>query len=590
MLLWPLILSLVASADLFFAAPESRKVTAPKVQLSLVIFSVLDAGDLYQALFVTSHYRQLAHQAILARYGASDGEKTCVDYSKVLDEFESVVQAAGKDAYCAETKHEVTMALVVSPHFRLLKFILEDRFGFCIELRYGSLPKFALSVRFSNFVKDDYMIWALPHILDSGASGNEWIHLVRGLIELERWDLLQRVTFKNVTASHFKKLMSLPVPEFVAMAAAEAVLRSDPDSKFSNLLALAVLGNAAVPLPENCRIPLFAFHYLHQKNAPLPSSYELVDGLCESSTPFWTHVFEATFKEAEKLLCLVMMHGDGLSKLLARAYYEPISDSVLSCSSENAVYQSMLIRFNFSPISNNYVAQNYTTMLEGLVISYSTICAFLDCKQYELVEQCSLASISDHLLQRLIDKLYWLQDDRLIPLIQKCIKQLKKPLELLKDLFQRGVEYTYTELVLDSIQTAPPSDVANVASSIELFGMLESLAFDDICVSKAKEILATLAQCGIIENRATDDFFAFDMVVFWEASEVVINYFFRKVWNRLAFRVEEVLGLLWSKKYSVGFLVMLIRACGLMFCQMDRALAFRPDLTRVLYADDSDDC
>lgn len=62
-----------------------------------------------------------------------------MDCSKVLDEFESVVQDAGKGACDDEAKCKVAVGLVVSPHFRLLKLILEARFGYCIELRYGRL-------------------------------------------------------------------------------------------------------------------------------------------------------------------------------------------------------------------------------------------------------------------------------------------------------------------------------------------------------------------------------------------------------------------------------------------------------------------
>lgn len=98
---------------------------------------------------------------------------------------------------------------------------------------------------------------------------------------------------------------------------------------------------------------------------------------------------------------------------------------------------------------------------------------------------------------------------------------------------------------------ASQSGVADVVGSAELLGMLERLVFDALCLGEAKNILATLVQCGIFDEKITKASFAYSMLVLWEAVEYVIKYYFLEVERVHWLKIAQVLGLLRSEKYSI---------------------------------------
>lgn len=151
--------------------------------------------------------------------------------------------------------------------------------------------------------------------------------------------------------------------------------------------------------------------------------------------------------EAEQLLHLVLKHGSSESKHSSHILREEIFDFAPSLYQAD-VYQALLMRFSFAGIFTTHVKDSYESMLAGVLqFSYYTACAFIDCQQYELANRCTFAEEWWLGAKALISKLYHLDDERLNPLMEKCLKSPLNGPEFFKRLIKRNPGDSYIPLI-----------------------------------------------------------------------------------------------------------------------------------------------
>lgn len=547
------------------AAGESIEAFVP-LEILQHAMSRLEFADLRQVSRVSTCFCRLAYRILRPGYCVEHDGKTYLNYTRLLADFDRLVENARAEDYGAyQIEH--------------IQRTLEAEFGYCIRHSRNRVPQFCLFVLHFNILADPRKMSVLAHALDQRLRAYEWVSFVSWLIELGQTDILGQMTFGKINTACFRKLMRFALPESVVGAAVKALRQNEPASELILPLAAAGFGSEPGPLPENCSIPLFVFRYMHERGAPLPERFILVDGLQESSIPFWMHVLEQRAEEAQALLHRVMVHGDDKSKPLASAVYGPVSAVALS-PPERAVYEDMLIRFRFSRICNDNVVGNYSRMLKELKVHYRATRALLDCGQYSVVDECGFYPMSEANLELLIDRMYRHRDAQLDLLIQKCVRQLKEPLKLLKCLIKRKANRSYSELVWNSICTFPPTSTSDDCSSFPPLDVLEALMFEqNIPIDSVRKMLGVLAEHEIFREQATGSASTLYTLMFWEAPENAIKHFLDLLPSDYMLDVYSVRVLLLSTKYSSGLCHKLIQCLPPMLpADLVEFLEYRPDL------------
>lgn len=546
------------------------------------VLSKLDFAALCQMSFASKRFRLLADENIKALYGICHNKQTFLNYSKIIHERKAlVVQVAGEN----DTAGKISGTLAASMDYKCIQSILEARFGHCIQSVPGTLPEFYLHDVSLDILSDSCKISVLPYILDQIILDPLWIYLVRGLVDLGRFDLLSQVMFPQISSLHFCKIMSAAVPKQVIAAAAKSLQQTTPTSELSALLAYAGFGDAAASLPDTCSVPLFIVRHLHENGISIPADRVLVDGLEESSISFWMYVIE---KEARELIDLVFKLGDGKSKCLAGVFYGPVPDNG-PAEFDKDVYQAMLIRFRFSPICNGNVVQNYESMLENfLPAGFHSTCALLDFELHTLVDRYGFASFVEADLAMLINRIYQLKDDRLVPLIPKCIKNLRNAPKLLKRLIQTKADEAYIQPVWDSIQSADMFRTINDHSCSAPLEVLKSLVFEQsISIDNVQRMLGILEGFQGNGVKVSKEAHALYTVMFWEAPETVISHFLDQVPNDFKLDHKSAWEVLVLTEYSDEFCARLIH-CLEPIDSFGRGQIrqFRPDLAIKLGLED----
>lgn len=557
MLAWLLMLFYLIAAS---SAPGAQKLA---IEVALheddlrAILLKLDFAALYQMSFASKYFRILADETIRALYGICHNKQTFLNYSKIIHERKALVVQMAREK---DTAGKVSMTLAASMDYKCIQSILEAEFGYCIRSVPGNLPEFYLHGVSLDILNDSRKISVLPYILDQIVFDPLWIYLIRGLVDLGRFDLLSQVVFPQISSLHFCKIMSAAVPRQVIAAAAKTLHQTTPTSELSALLAYAGFGDAAASLPDNSSVPLFIVRHLHENGSPIPADRVLVDGLEESSISFWMYTME---KEAKDLIDLVYKLGDGKSKCLAGVFHGPVPDNG-PAEFDKDVYQAMLIRFRFSSICNDSVIQNYESMLANFSpAGFHSTRALLDCGLHTLIDRYGFDNYAEADLAMLISRIHQLKDDRLAPLIPKCLKNLRNAPKLLKRLIQTKADEAYIKLVWDSIQSAEMFRTINDHSCSAPLEVLKRLVLEqDISVDTVHGMLGMLEGFQGNGFGVSKEAHALYTVMFWEAPENVINHFLHQVPNDFKLESESVWGVLVLKKYSSEFCARMIHRLG----------------------------
>lgn len=573
---WLLTLLCLLRVGLTFAAPGPSIEVSVSKDVLLTVLLELGFADLYQVSCASKGLCSLANQAIRALYGIQVGGRACLNYTSLLDEFDRLARDGWDDKSAAEADRIAE----VSAHCMCIQTILEAQFGCCIKYAKDRLPEFYLCEGSLDILNYQQRLSVLPYVIDQMASGQRWAHYIRGLVELGHFSLLDQVTFSKLDARYFVWLMSVPLPEPVVVAAAKSLCKNEPSSKLSGLAAWAVLGDQTAPLPESCQVPLYLLRYLHGDGPQIPPSAVLVDGLDESSIPFWIYVTTKEVNGARELLELILRHGDTGTKRLAGAFHEQILSSDLE-GPQKDVYQAVLTRFRFSAICNEQVVQNYSDMTGRLAsVGYHAACAFIDCGQYSLLDLSRLDVPAKIDIDALVDKMHRLHDDRLDLLIREGIRRLDDAAGLLKHLIKRKADDAYVQLVWDSIQSAHQFRSLGYYCCFVPVAVLRGLACDPgFSVEHACQVLGMLTGFRHRVMQVSKEAHIFYTALFWEAPEEVISQLFDQLPDACELNRRFVWKLLQVPKYSGALCTKLIRHFGpVNMCMYQRLKAFRPDL------------
>lgn len=243
----------------------------------------------------------------------------------------------------------------------------------------------------------------------------------------------------------------------------------------------------------------------------------------------------------------------------------------------------MLIHFRFSPLCNEHVVQNYSTMLRELPpVRKDSVFVFLEYEQHQLYIQHKGDDYADD-LDQLVDKLWRLKKDSLKPFIAGCVERHRNALLLLKSLIQRRADDAYVQLVWESIRNSSKSSLDKLhcyASVAEL----KRLVFErDISVKHVERALIMTGQSLGYGGGSVDKVQLLSIVIFWEAPEHVIAHFLSQVPDNYQLAQGVVSRLLLLKKYPIEFCRRLIRRCKKMdACCQQRLRRLRPDLAEEL--------
>lgn len=569
----PKILS-IATAEL------SIEAVLPKSVL-MIILSKLELPDLHQVSRLSRCFRKLAGQDTRVPYGILHKGETYVDYTKVLYELDRLVQAAGTD----KSVTEATTALMASPRFMRIKSILQAEFGYCIKYVEGRLTEFYLHGVSLDILNDERKIWAVPYVIDQDLDDFGGADLTEGLLDRARLDLVHRLKFSRISSHGFLGLMSIIVPESVLVTAARSLRKNEPASELAGWLSWAMFDEQPVSLPESGRIPLFLLPYLLRKNIPIADGQVLVDGLDESAMSFWGRLLTKPAEEASEILALVLKHGDDETKLIARAFYEPLSEDDYDIYYRD-FYQAALIRFRFSPLQNAHIISNYESMLaEKSCSGYRAIGASLDCGQYGLDGFSCYDELEDNGIEAIADRMHRLGDDSLNPLIELFIGQHEVVERLLKRLIKGKANNSRIQRVWNCLQTDNWNGTDCQCYCSAPITVLKRLMFDpDLSVKEVRGMLDMFVWSpSYPENGVSTKVLVLYAVAFWEAPEQVIEHFLDLVPSDCKLDNEIAWSLLRLPKYSRRFCQKLIQRFALSKGWMWELIAkLRPDLVKSL--------
>lgn len=487
--------------------------------------------------------------------------EACLDYTQIFYEHDRLVQGALEQDDAAEALE----ALKGSPEYMLVRSILEAEFGYCIGAAGEVfLPQLYSKEASLDVLNDKQRISVLPYVLDHMSGDYQWIYLIRGLVELGRFDLLQQLEFPNMTSQCFYRLMSVTLPALVVRTAAEALQRKEPTSVLAKLLALAGFRTQRIERSEASCLPLFVLRLLHANGVSIKEKYSFTGGLEEPSISFWMYLAKQDKQQREKLLKRVLKRGDDQSRYLASAFFGPVSKSRES-TNETDVYQAMLIHFRFSDICNEHIIQNYERMIgTPFKVGYHTACALLERGQSRLLESAGDRLQSGVNWNALIGQIYRMKDDKLNPLVCNLLARASHLPSLLHSLIKRKTDDAFTRLVWDAIQARRLRTIDNYSCSASLADLKRLLFEQDIPVGHVQKMFSIPEGFpeNVYEHGVSEAAHVLYSVMFWEASEWVVNHFLDLVPEDQELDYDRVWKLTRWGKYSNKLCGKLIKYLG----------------------------
>lgn len=503
--------------------------------------SGLDILGLYNGLAASKGFKAILLPILQSRYGIRCNGKIYLHYTTVLEKFDAPEVAAfdGQVAVGAKRMLEGTPELIN------IKAVLEAEFGFCIcdcgeKLRF--LPKLELLQMLSDAKK----VSALPYCLDQNPESGEWIYCIRGLVELDRVDLLGLMKFPAIKEHHFYKLLSVSLPKSVLLAAVRALQRSEPDLPVLELLAFAVLREKDACALEG-PVPLFILQHMYESHMDVPTNWVFTGGLLEQSISFWTYLMGKKPEEVKELLHIIMTQGDPDTTCLASVFHgEVLSDDIPAAAKD--VYQAILTRFNASLHRNVYVTTNFNLMMQSQPeIGYHSMRALLGCGNFKQIGQCTLQLT----LEELMDAMYQPGIGNLLPLVDGYLWKNQRPAFLLKNLLKRNADDLYIQFVWDWAQNYHIADFIDGNCCLLPVDSMRRFMFEEnMSVHDAEEILSEVQAYQGVNGMVSREAASLYMAIFWEAPENVILHFLSKVDPDYKLDFMHAWGVYHLKKYS----------------------------------------
>lgn len=517
-------------------------------------FSELGLGDLYQATRVSRHFRILAYQALKALFGYEYKGVVCLDYTRMLYKHKELVQHAES----GRTPAEASALLQASADYLFLDSILRADIADWIRPAKGnSLELFSPDM---DIFIEDSRISALPYILDHKIISVDWIDYIRGLVDFGRLDLLERMVFPEIVSWRFRQLMSVCLPLSIVMAAAKSLQRNDPENDLTGLLGFAGFAGQIVPLPPNWEAPLFMLRLLDENSVTVPRDCIFYGGLEEDSISFWMYVLKQDPEKAAELMSLVFKQSDSSTKLLASAFFEPVSDSSLNvpwdaCDRhrEIGLYRAMLIRFRYSPICNSQIIQNYDAAFKTQEsIEYHAARACVDCGQFQMLNLKEVVYNIDYNIQALVVKMYLEEDDVAGVFIRECYEELSPAPEMLKRLLRKKARDSYVKLVWDAIYNKHWNRSLNEDFCRAPLPVLKQFVFEQGLSADAIEELLSPAYENSTELQEKIPITVYFLYasIFWKVPERAVQQLLARVPGTYKLEFDYACDVLASKGYS----------------------------------------
>lgn len=563
----------LASAALGPAAREALKIDALLVKLREP-----ELARCFRTVPMADDCRALADQAISESYSTQHEGMELLNYTQLLCELEQVVRDAGRDVDIAMAN----VALLDSDRFMGLRLVLEAEVGYCIEFSTEHLPKFVLNDDLLDTLNSRRRISMLPYIIDQQSDPRRWIHFIRGLVELKRFDLLDQLTFSGISALYFALLMSVPLPKSIVVTATKSLQKNEPTGHLSSLLAMAGFGDQRASWPEGLQVPVFLLPYLHANHVALLENHVLVDGLNESSIGFWSNLMLRD-APAREMINLVLKHGDDKTRRLAKVFDTAVSSEDLY-SFECDVHQAMLIRFHFSRVHNVHIAANYRAMIDmGLEERYHTACALLDCSPTALTgHRYGLGSLVNIYLEALIDKACRHKSNTAGELLRDILTRYEDASGLLRLLVQRKADDSLIQLVWESIQNTQRSRTIDDNSCAAPLEVLERLHYDrNVSVAHVQEMLQSLGGFWRLSQHVPKEAHDLYTVMFWKAPERIISHYLDLLPIGYQLKHPQAWELLRQREYSYGLCSKLLSHIEHVDAQAWKQIGkLRPDLDK----------
>lgn len=584
MLTWLLALSFLsfggfASAALEATAgktPESAIIKGLKVSTLLDTFQDMQLGDLEQIFCTPNSLYEVVDEIIKDLYSTEHSGNKLLNYTKILRELDIVVQDAAQGRNVAEAN----TILQSSSHFKCLRLILEAQFGYCIHYSAETLPKFSFHNARLSILSDERRVSVLPYVLDQMKYNGSWVYFIRGLVGIKRVDLLEQITFANISSDMFFEVLGVALPQAARMTAAKSLHRKEPALQLPELLTVAGLESETAPVFESRTVALPHLYYFFKNKIEFPKNCMLVAGLHEFSFQFWLKLFKSTPEKVLQVLDLVFRYGDSTTRRVADMFLGPVSVYDLD-HSQGDVYQALLTFFRFSSLCNANILANYSSVFGApTLLGHQTILALIVHEQLAIVEEYPFL-IHDFALEPLIVKLFQLKDTKLDAILWKCLQHYNYAPQMLKDLVKRNTEDPHAQLVWEAIQyTVRPREIPHLSCSAPLSTLRLIMFEKDVSVNQVQSLLGTLGGFSGWGAHITKDAHVLYTLVFWEASETVLGYFLDQLPKGCALDLESVWNVLKIKKYSADFCISLISRIGKRHAlQMrEEVLKLRPDL------------
>lgn len=553
MLGWLLVFPWLISAMVPPASPQNFREALPK-EIQVHTFSQLGLGGLYQATRVSRHFRMLAYQALKALYGYEYKGVIYLDYTRMLYEHKEKVNNAER----GRTPAEASELLQSSADYLFLDLILRADLAGWIHPAEGNslnfcLPEMDVSIK-------DGRILALPYILDHLIARANWIDYIRGLADFGRFDLLERMVFPEIIPWRFDQLMSVCLPLSIVLTAAKSLQKNCPEEDLARLLGFAGFNDPIVQLPMGWEAPLFMLRLLDENGVTIPRDCMFYGGLQEDSISFWMYVLTKDHEKAMELLSLVFKQGDDSTKLLASAWFEPVSENSLDVPYDDyerrleiALYQAILIRFRHSSLCNPQIIQNYNAAFrKHKSIEYQAARACVDCGQFQLLTLSDTKNSIDFNIEALAVKMYLVEDNAADVFVRECYEELSHAPELLKRLLRKKARDSYMQLVWEAIHSKYWNRSLNEDFCGAPLQVLKRLSFEQSISANAIEELLSPAyeESTKLQEEIPIVVYFLYVGIFWEVPEQAIQELLFRVPQTYRLRFNSVCDVLMSEKYS----------------------------------------
>lgn len=564
------------SSMLLLAANRPTTLKDIPKDLLLIIFADFDFFRLQRLGTVSKHFQKILLSIMQALHGIKCNEEVYFYYYTILSKF-AVIETR---AYREHGKYKARMVLEGSPEYAGIKAALRTEFGACIRYHHGWESEFSSELSLLEMLYNGRKTSALPYLLDERPHASEWTGCIQELFERGRFDLLNQLKFPHIREWHFYSLLSIALPTTVVMAAARSLQRNEPATDLAKMVAHVILQDKDAGVPEG-PVDLFILQYMHESHMAIPQNWVFKNGLLKQSISFWMYLMGQEAGEVEALLDIILECGDSDTKRLASVFYRMVSCDAIPAD-DTDVFQAMLIRFHFSPHSNEYVRANYVSMIGSrLWISHASIHALLDCGQSELIASSIVHPyLSSDVLKGLVAKMCRLCDKNLSRLVHCFLKFYSKSEYHFKTLLKEGADDQYTQLVWDWIQSNGRFDTIESSCCRVAVHSLRRLMFEkSISVAAAEKMLSEMQGYQIKENSISREAAIFYVVMYWEAPEEVVIHFLGQLTPNCKLDTKFVCDLSRSTKYSIEFWGQLVKCGGLSADNLKAHFeCYRPDL------------